>query len=127
MARSPNPMDRLITLMSSAVSAGAEDAMRLATSLREGRIDLDEVQRWYEQRRDQSMDLMTQIGDELSAIRKEGAGRFIQRGNQRLAQITRRSHRRRIRRASASRRRISRGTHRSAARGRRHVRRRARA
>lgn len=92
-------MDRLITLMSSVVSAGAEDAMRLATALREGRIDLDEVQRWYEQRRDQSMELMSQIGDELGDLRQQGLGRYVSRsasgGSARLARALSGSRRRR--------------------------------
>lgn len=123
MARTGNPMDRLITLMSSAVSAGAEDAMRLATSLREGRIDLDEVQRWYEQRRDQSMDLMKQIGDELQDLRQEGVGRFVTRGARRFDRRV--SGQARSAARSRRRRRASRGTHRSTARHR--TRRRAKA
>lgn len=113
----PNPMDRLITLMSGAVSAGAEDALRLATALRQGRIDVDEVQRWYDQRRDQSMELMRQIGDELSLIRKQGAGRFVT--SSRLAVSKRadglrraasRSRRRALRRRSLSSRARRSGT-----------------
>lgn len=127
MAKTANPMDRLITLMSSAVSAGAEDAMRLATALREGRIDMDEVQRWYEQRRDQSMDLMKQIGDELSTIRQEGVGRFVERGNRSLGQLTRSPRRRRRHVAASRRRHVSRGTHRSSARGQHRTRSHARA
>ena len=79
--------------------------MRLATALREGRIDVDEVQRWYEQRRDQSMDLMRQIGDEIQSLREQGPGRFITRGrgSARLSRELSRSRTRHRRRRHASR------------------------
>lgn len=113
MSRStPNPSERLINLMSSAVSAGAEDAMRLARSLREGRIDVEDIQRWYDQRRNQSVEVMRQIGDELRLLQREGPGRYISlssgkrsRGsNAPLRRAASRS-RRRSRRLAASRRR----------------------